>query len=91
MDSFLSPQRAHTRVSVASAKVIAWCCAGFMLHHTRMDTGCDDVMKVLLRLQGHVTKLLLRLQGHVTKLLLRLQGHVTKLLLRLQGHTEYDA
>jgi len=47
---FLSLQRAHTRVSVAGAKVIARCCAGFMLHHTRMDTGCDDVTKVLLRL-----------------------------------------
>ena len=50
---FVSLQRAHTRVSVAGAKVIAWCCAGFMLHHTRMDTRCDDVTKVLLRLQGH--------------------------------------
>jgi len=50
---FLSLQRAHTRVSVAGAKVIARCCAGFMLHHTHMDTGCDDVTKVLLRLQGH--------------------------------------
>ena len=51
-----------------------------MLHHTLMDTGCDDATKVLLRLQGHVTKVLLRLQGHATKV-----------LLRLQGHTEYDA
>ena len=46
---FIVLQRAHTRVSVAGAKVIAWCCAGFMLHHTRMDTGCDDATKVLLR------------------------------------------
>jgi len=45
-----SESRAHTRVSVAGAKVIASCCAGFMLHHTRTDTGCDDVTKVLLRL-----------------------------------------
>ena len=71
----LSASRTHTRVSVAGAKVIAWCCAGFMLHHTRIDTGCDDVTKVLLRLQGHVTRVLLRLQGHVTRVLLRLQGH----------------